>query len=208
MTNIIPLSELNIKKAETTIELLEASAAAQEIIDDSGLESFINTLGLVKKWGKLIEEKRKSDNAEANEIIKANNAKWKPYTERLEKLSRSIDAKIIPYQQEKARREAEAEREKNMQIASNLVAAGMDEKALEAIDRNDAVSEKDYKKTSTGFVTNTLSTRWVVEIVDPEQVPREYCEPNQTRLNAAVKLGKREIAGCKIYEKTFSVTRA
>jgi hypothetical protein len=42
--------------------------------------------------------------------------------------------------------------------------------------------------------------RWVCRIVDPAEVPRQYCAPIQTLLNEAVKSGMRNIAGCVIEE--------
>ncbi len=45
------------------------------------------------------------------------------------------------------------------------------------------------------------TTTWHYEIVDPTRVPREYCEPAPGLLNAAVRAGKREIPGVKIFSK-------
>ena len=49
---------------------------------------------------------------------------------------------------------------------------------------------------------------WKCEIVNPELVERKYCVPSQTLLNQAVKMGVREIRGCKIYEDETPVTRS
>ena len=42
--------------------------------------------------------------------------------------------------------------------------------------------------------------KWKVRIIDPDKVPREYCDPSMKKLNAAVKGGARHIDGCEIYE--------
>jgi hypothetical protein len=41
--------------------------------------------------------------------------------------------------------------------------------------------------------------KWVVEILWPQAVPREYCEPSMKLLEAAAKGGIRNIPGCNIY---------
>jgi flagellar biosynthesis GTPase FlhF len=43
-------------------------------------------------------------------------------------------------------------------------------------------------------------SRWVCAVVNPDAVPRQYCEPAKRLLDDAVKMGVREIAGCKIEE--------
>jgi len=48
---------------------------------------------------------------------------------------------------------------------------------------------------------------WKCRVVAPDQVPREYCEPVQKFLDAAVKGGIRNIAGCVIEEVAVPVTR-
>ena len=49
---------------------------------------------------------------------------------------------------------------------------------------------------------------WKCEIIDADKVERKYCVPSQTLLNQAVKMGVREIAGCRIFEDETPVTRS
>ncbi len=48
---------------------------------------------------------------------------------------------------------------------------------------------------------------WKCRVVEPDKVPREYCEPVQKLLDAAAKGGIRNIAGCVIEEIPIPVTR-
>ena len=48
---------------------------------------------------------------------------------------------------------------------------------------------------------------WKCRIVDPDKVPREYCEPVQKLLDAAAKGGVRQIPGCVVEEVAVPVTR-
>lgn len=43
--------------------------------------------------------------------------------------------------------------------------------------------------------------RWTYEVVDESQVPREYLELDATRINTAIRGGKREIPGLRIFKK-------
>ena len=54
----------------------------------------------------------------------------------------------------------------------------------------------------------TIFTKaWVCDIIDPDKVPREYCDPNQAKLNSAIKQGILNIDGCIIREETRTTRR-
>jgi hypothetical protein len=53
----------------------------------------------------------------------------------------------------------------------------------------------------------SIRQQWTFEITDEKQVPREYCVPEKTLINAAIKLGKRDIPGLRIYQKDIVVSR-
>lgn len=68
------------------------------------------------------------------------------------------------------------------------------------------VSEKpEVVRTAHG--TSYTKFKWVCEIVEPDLVPRTYCEPHQKHLDDAVKGGVRNIPGCVIKEVAIPVTR-
>ena len=54
-----------------------------------------------------------------------------------------------------------------------------------------------------GFTGASASSRktWKYEIIDPDLVPRELCEPSPAKLRTAVNSGIREIPGVRIYEE-------
>lgn len=60
------------------------------------------------------------------------------------------------------------------------------------------------KSVATAAGKVSFVKRWVCEIIEPADVPRMYCDPSQTKLNAAVKSGLRTIPGCRIYETESS----
>ena len=136
----------------------------------------------------------------------------------LELLANKLDQeKIVPYTREQflAR---QAEKRRIQQIEFDRLAAEQAEMARIAKEHGSDIAEtvaKDLEKQAlkiadqktevsqtfrTGDSTSTLKGRWVCEVIDEKLVPREYCEPVNSLLNAAVKNGVREIAGCKVYE--------
>jgi hypothetical protein len=68
------------------------------------------------------------------------------------------------------------------------------------------VSEKpEVVRTAHG--SSYTKFKWVCEIIEPDLVPRTYCEPFQKHLDDAVKGGVRNIPGCVIQEVAIPVTR-
>ena len=53
-----------------------------------------------------------------------------------------------------------------------------------------------------------IRTAWTGEVIDPDQVPREFCSPDEKKITAGVKSGIREIPGVRIYEKPITVLRS
>lgn len=47
----------------------------------------------------------------------------------------------------------------------------------------------------------SLATRWKYDIIDEGKVPRKYCNPAKSKIQAAVRLGEREIPGVRIYKE-------
>jgi hypothetical protein len=46
-----------------------------------------------------------------------------------------------------------------------------------------------------------ITSRWTYEVTDPNQVPREFCEPSPGLIRAAVNAGVRSIPGVRIFQK-------
>lgn len=139
-------------------------------------------------------------------------------------LRRKIDAKKAAEDAEKAKKEAaekakvDAEHQKKeredaikLQQKLNIEAdnAGVDRVSVPIPDvvKADAlppapeipVTPKS-EKVIADHGTAKIESVWVCNIIDPDKVPREYCMPDQDKLDKAVEAGVREIAGCKIEE--------
>ena len=55
--------------------------------------------------------------------------------------------------------------------------------------------------------TSNLRERWVCEIEDDVEVPREHCVASQSSLDRAVAAGARSIPGCRIHLSSKLVSR-
>ena len=55
-------------------------------------------------------------------------------------------------------------------------------------------------KVVADYGTAKIESIWVVNVVDPDKVGRQYCSPDMAKLDAAVEAGMREIYGCEIVE--------
>lgn len=196
-----------------------------EIVDNKTLGMATDLLKRIKDRLKQIEEDRKSIVTPINDSVKKINAKYKPIKDFLELLKMKLDSeKIIPYQleqREKATKEAErqkkeelerlkASQEKAQKLAdehgSETLQNFADEKKLEA----DIVEEKELEiKTTfkTSDSTSSLKGTWKAIIIDEKLIPREFCKPVQSLLNAAITRGMREIPGVEIKEEFSTVSR-
>lgn len=87
--------------------------------------------------------------------------------------------------------------------ADELDAKRQERPAFELAEREEV---KTTVQTSSGSATRRKS--WVGEVADESAIPREFMKVDQTKINAAIKAGAREIAGVKIYEKSSLAVKA
>lgn len=108
---------------------------------------------------------------------------------------------------EEAERKAEEEARANKASAEEIEAAKR--KAAEEADRHSIQApqvpdmlipkQETITRTETGVTSHQVKT-WKCFVQSPHLVPREFCVPDGRLLNQAVKMGVREIPGCKIEE--------
>lgn len=69
------------------------------------------------------------------------------------------------------------------------------------------IVEKQPTKVLTDKGTVHTRKRWIFEIENIDEVPREYLMLDTVKVNQAISAGQRTIAGLKIYEKTDVIAR-
>lgn len=204
---------------------LKGEVDALAVNDDVSLGIANDILKRTKQAIKRIEEREKEFTKPLNDTLKKIREQFKPQREFAKEIKNILEQeKIIPYKmeqdriiREKAEKErqdaiakARAEQTRLEELAKKTnsmeLQKAAEQKAAEAAV---AESKKINVDTATRTAKSTTSIRnvWVGEIVEPDAVPRGYCEPSQVLVNAAVRAGKREISGVKVYEKASVFSR-
>lgn len=120
-------------------------------------------------------------------------------------------------EREKKEREEALERQKKLDEEAK--AAGVDTVEVDIPEVNEEIQEPDpttFQAPVTDEPSKQIKTEggsakvepvWVCKIINSDEVPREYCTPDQKKLDQAVKSGIRNIVGCEIKEEFEVRTR-
>jgi len=182
------------------------------IVDD---ETVYEATDFGKKITKLVKDvdiARKAAVEPLKSAIAQTEAPYKNLAAELDKIKRTLDGKMSGYLSEKRKKREELERIEREKQAEALrkaqEVAAMDGKVedVQAIEVAVEHVEKAPIKSAAsvrGFTGASASSRktWKYEIIDPDLVPRELCEPSPAKLRAAVNSGIRKIPGVRIYEE-------
>lgn len=200
----------NFSWVHDALDRLRTEADAVAVTDETSVKGAVAMAGQVKQLTKKIEEQRKTIVEDPGGFVKSVNSFCKDFTSKLEAIEHGLKRKIADYQhrQELARREAE----RKAQEAAAKLQADLDkeakergvapvEVALPVMPKQDTVV-----RTDTGMSAHVRKA-WKGEIVIPDDIPREYCSPDQRKINDAVKAGLRSIPGVRIFEDISTVLR-
>lgn len=184
---------------------IETQANALEIVDDDSEKFAVALGGEAKKMAKQLDTRRRLVTEEAEDFVDKIKGLVKSLTAPLDRAEKTVKQKIAVYANKKelARREAARKAEEAQRELQKKLDAEAKEKGVEPVKVDVPVIPKQEKtvRAETGTSAHQVK-RWVPTIVDPAKVPRAYCEPVMRLLNDAVKMGVREIPGCKIEEVT------
>lgn len=124
-------------------------------------------------------------------ILQKEEIERKKEAEKLAKLKEAQDKQALDL----AKKQAEINKQKREQQAEKI--------RLENEARQREINKKadlEKKKEETIRVKTGLRERWTFEVIEPSQVPREYCEPSSKLINQAIKDGNLQIPGLKIFK--------
>lgn len=204
-----------ILRYEQEVLLMEQRSRAITIIKDEATNLQVAEWGgQAKKLYKQLEELRKYFVRPHLDYNQAVNNFFKPFLARLEAIDKSMGRLESAYARlkENERRIKEAEARKAAQEQEALLAKEAQEAAAKGVEYEPVavvppVIPPEPTVTRTVEGSSSQRKKWTCTIIDPAQVPREYCTPDQKLLNEAVKAGVREIAGCEIAEESTTVRR-
>lgn len=188
-----------------TVARIVQDATALEITDPDRLDYAVGLMGESKKLSKQFDAKRKDVCQDASDFIDSVRGLVSRYTERLKSAEYTILTKVNQYKlkldierkkQEAAAQKAAADFQKKLN--KEAAKAGVEAPLVPEIV---IPKEKTTIKSESGTTSYEVK-RWICTVMDPAAVPKEYCEPIKKLLDDAVKMGVREIPGCKIEEIT------
>jgi hypothetical protein len=191
-----------IKGIETTRTELKAPALAEGKTIDSAFKPVIEELEKFRRKveGGMSAYALEQERIKAEKIRAAREAEVK----RLEEEKKKALETAIQSEQQAANAQGE-------DIVKNQAIQAMAMTAAENIEADQqALANKKINSAVTvlgGNGITTASKEWVFEIEKPLLVPRQYCEPVEKLIRAAVKSGVRSIDGVRIFEKARFTSR-
>lgn len=201
---------------------LVGQATAIEILSPGEKDEAITLSGELQTLSKDVEKKCNDFVTPFRKVINAINGPKKKITEATKRAKSILNQKIFNY-----KKQEEIDQAKQQKIIDEGVAKVQEQLKAQAkklgieAPKVTAIKAPKPKSIIRGSSGATLYSRgtWKCDIVDPDKVPMalldengkerfRLCIPSQTLLNKAVKMGERNIPGCKIYKKETGVTRA
>jgi nucleotide-binding universal stress UspA family protein len=193
------------------IAAMQKEADSLEIATDEGEKQAVDAAAQAKRLVNDLEGQRKKVIKDPDRFVRDVNAFVRVFRKPLDQVVEVLRGKIGGYQFAKEverRKIAKAMEEEARQLQEKLKAEAK-EAGIEAPPVMPVPAPKPESITRTeGGASASIRNQWVGEIQNPDQVPREFCSPDQQKINQAVKAGIREIPGCRIYERPVTVLRA
>ncbi len=202
MSVLVPESE--VKEIQSQSEKIIAAAQAIAVTDEKGMGEATELLGWIARAKKQVEEKRKFFVNPLNKQVKAINAMFKDYAAPLEQADTLLRGKVLIYREEQERiRRAEEERLRKLQEKEQ-------ERLRKQAEKKDLPPpppmptpqvQGQAKTVHSDFGSVSAKKVWDFEIVNEQEIPKEFLMVNEKAIRAAVKAGVRNIPGVKIFQR-------
>lgn len=219
-SDVLEMPKIDTKKADMAlIESNKFLTIAESIIVKTPQQAQVagDWRNKIKTKLKQLDEERKELTRPLDEVKAKIMDKYRPAIDALNTAYKLFDKGLSEYlaiqeqireeQQRKLEAEAEKKRQEAEAKAQEWADKGNEKKSEEWFDKADNVIAPVVPETPK---VEGITTRkdWDFEIVDINQVPRDFCIPDEKAIRAYVKAtkGTRQIAGIKIFEKTIIVT--
>lgn len=196
--------------ADKAVADMVVVALAHKVTDADSNKLAVEMLGQNATLTKKIEALRKDLVETPNAFVKAVNSLCKQYTEgKLKEIKAYLGEQSgnYSYKLEMERREQERKAQEEAAKLQAKLDAEAKEKNIEAPVVLPPVMPDKQTTTRTEFGSGYLREDWFFEVEKPEDVPRDYCSPDDKILRRAVDGGTREIPGVRIFPKRQTVVR-
>lgn len=219
-TDILEMPKIDTKKAEAALtEANRVLDTAQQVIVKTPQQAQAagDWRNKIKAKLKQLDEERKELTRPLDEVKAKIMDKYRPAIDKLNAAYKLFDKGLSDYlalqerarqeQQRKLEAEAEKKRQEAEAKAKEWADKGNDKKAEEWLDKADNVIAPVVAEVPK---VEGIATRkdWDFEIINPNEVPRDFCIPDEKAIRGFVKAtkGTKPIAGIKIFEKTIVIT--
>jgi hypothetical protein len=186
------------------IAQMKVDASAFNVVDNNTNDLAVTMMGQARRLSKLItglkDAKLKPHNQFRTQLI----AFTKAFSSPLEDVVKTLKGKTenFAYQEilkqrarEKLEREAAVERQRKLDAEAE--SAGVETVTIPQVPVDQ--EQKVQTRTETGS-SLSIKLEWQGLVIDEGAVPREYCIPDQKKINKAILAGVREIPGVEIKE--------
>jgi len=156
------------------------------------LEEALETRKLIKEVSKIVDTKKKAMTDPIRQGLEEIRGFFKPYEERIKTVDTWLSGQILTWTEKKeaeARAKAKAEEDKIKEGKTTM------EKAGKAIAR----AEEKVKAVPIREITK-------LRIIDESKLPREYLMPDEDKIFAALKEGKK-VEGAELYKEKILINR-
>lgn len=155
------------------------------IKSDADIIKATEFLVMIKDKIDSLEFERQSYTKPLNESLRRLNARFKELINPLSEAERAVKDAINKYKEQRETQRLEAQ-SKLQKKNGNVNIALLD-------------SVPDVIESKSGEIRTTR--RWVFEVVDEKKVPREYLKVDDSKVDAVISEGVRQIPGLRIYQK-------
>lgn len=216
MNSLIEIPDSEVTKLETDALIQRIETEGDRLLDWAGrrvidtnddLVAATADLGVIANLLKEAEAKRKEYTGPLNAFIKRVNDYFKTATDSLQQADRLNRDKVKAFKAEVERRcrEAEAIEAGRLELARREMALkGEITGDLSPVSAPEPVPAKVH--TPVGSMGTRKTAQW--ELVDIDQVPRDFLTLDTTKVGRVVRAGIREIPGIRIWEEENIVIRS
>lgn len=217
------LEEIDVKKVESSIEVIDLAAKVPEITSDDMYSMFGDHLKNTKLYIKAFEQKLDKLLDPFKTGMKNLKAEFEPKIKKAGDVKKKIESLMSAWNSLKERKAAaearRLEEEEKARLDKIAEEAKFEEeifgtKAEQVVAAVETAKEKVYvkpveiqKKTTGEFSTTTVKRIWDYQITNADKVERKYCAPSAGLLRSAVNAGVRDIPGVRVFQRDSFNTR-
>jgi len=193
--------ELKIRELEKEQKDVMCKVLEVNVVDQVTLTDAVSFTQEIKRTIKRVDDLRKFFVNPLNAQVKQINLKFKPIIVDFEQAEQVLKRRIVDYQEaEEKERLKEEEKIRKQQEKKYEKQVEKSEKKGEIAPPPPAPVHIEKPKTEGLRITK----RWTFEILNENEVPREYLAVDTKKIGKVVQAGIREIKGVKIYQVTGS----